>query len=51
MNTEAAIATLNQVIIYLDDSVNVTGFKELHQYCKFLLSPYDSDTQRRGDVK
>jgi hypothetical protein len=51
VNTEAAIAMLNQVIIYLDGSVNVTGFKELHQYCKFLLSPYDSDTQRRRDVK
>ncbi len=42
---------INQAIIYLDGSVNVTGFKELHPCCKFLISPYDSVTQRRRDVK
>jgi len=42
---------MQQVVIYLDGSVNVTGFKEIHQHCRFLLSPYDSATQRRKDVK
>ncbi len=42
---------ISKVLIYLDGSVNVKGFKELHQHCQFLISPYDSDTQRRKDVK
>lgn len=42
---------MTQVVIYLDGSVNVSGFKQLHQHCRFLLSPYDSATQRRKDVK
>jgi hypothetical protein len=41
---------LKYATIYLDGSVNVSGFKELHPYCKFLLSPYDSPSQRRSDV-
>lgn len=41
----------NQVIIYLDGSVNITGFKDCHHCCKFLLSPYDNQTQRRRDIK
>ena len=39
------------VVIYLDGSVNVRGFKEFYQHCRFLLSPYDSASQRRKDVK
>lgn len=43
---------LTQVIVYLDGGANVTGFKELHQCCKFVLSPYDHKSQKkRGDVK
>jgi hypothetical protein len=40
-----------KVIVYLDGAVNVKGFKELHQYCQFIISPYDSETQRRKDIK
>lgn len=39
------------IAIYLDGSVNVKGFKEFHKYCRFLLSPYDSPSQCRTDVK
>lgn len=42
---------MQQVFIYLDGSVNVKGFKEMHHHCRFLLSPYDSETQRRKDIK
>jgi hypothetical protein len=42
---------MQQVCIYLDGSVNVKGFKDLHPYCQFLLSPYDSASQKRKDVK
>jgi hypothetical protein len=42
---------LKYATIYLDGSVNLSGFKELHPYCQFLLSPYDSSSQRRSDVK
>lgn len=41
----------NKVIVYLDGSTSVKRFKKYHSYCQFLLSPYDSPTQRRKDVK
>lgn len=47
----AKIQPIIQVKIYLDGSAKVRGFKEIHHKCKFLLSPYDSSTQKPKDLK
>lgn len=37
--------------VYLDNGASVKGFKNLHNNCIFVVSPYDHESARRGDVK
>ena len=40
-----------QIRIYLDTGASVKGFKEFHNRCRFIVSPYDHESGRRNDVK
>lgn len=40
-----------KIRIYLDSGADVTGIKDLHSLCEFVISPYDHPSNRRKDVE
>lgn len=42
---------VTKIRMYLDNGASVKGFKEFHNQCHFIVSPYDHESARRNDVK